>query len=180
MEKEITKALKILQDGGVILYPTDTIWGLGCDATNPDAIQKIYNIKERKESKALITLVSDRKMLKKLTNHIPKLDITSQPTTVIYQNVEGLSEILLERNGTAAIRIVQDEFCQKLIQSFGKAIVSTSANISGTKSPKQFSDITDDIINNADYIVNLRKKERRENSSRIIKIEKNGSITKLR
>jgi L-threonylcarbamoyladenylate synthase len=180
MESEIKNAIKTLQTGGVILYPTDTIWGLGCDATNPDAIQKIYNIKERKESKALITLVSDRKMLKKLTNHIPKLDITSQPTTVIYQNVEGLSEILLARNGTAAIRIVQDEFCQKLIHSFGKAIVSTSANISGTKSPKQFSDITDDIINNADYIVNLRKKERRENSSRIIKIEKNGSITKLR
>ena len=180
MEKEITKALKILQDGGVILYPTDTIWGLGCDATNSEAIQKIYNIKQREESKSLITLVSDKNMLQTLTNHIPKIDTTSQPTTVIYQNVKGLSEILLARNGTAAIRIVQDEFCQKLIHSFGKAIVSTSANISETKSPKQFSDITDDIINNADYIVNLRKKERRENSSRIIKIEKNGSITKLR
>jgi len=180
MEKEITKALKILQDGGVILYPTDTIWGLGCDATNPDAIQKIYNIKQRKESKALITLVSDKKMLKKLTNSVPDTDITSDPTTVIYQNIEGLSDNLLEEDGTAAIRIVQDNFCKQLIEIFGKAIVSTSANISGTKSPKQFSDITDDIINNADYIVNLRKKERRENSSRIIKIEKNGSITKLR
>ena len=180
MEEEITQSLKILQDGGVILYPTDTIWGLGCDATNPDAIQKIYNIKQRKESKALITLVSDKKMLKKLTDSVPDTDITSDPTTVIYQNIEGLSDNLLAEDGTAAIRIVQDEFCQKLIHSFGKAIVSTSANISGTKSPKQFSDITDDIINNADYIVNLRKKERRENSSRIIKIEKNGSITKLR
>ena len=180
MEKEITKALKILQDGGVILYPTDTIWGLGCDATNPDAIQKIYNIKQRKESKALITLVSDKKMLKKLTNSVPDTDITSDPTTVIYQNIEGLSDNLLAEDGTAAIRIVQDNFCKQLIEIFGKAIVSTSANISGTKSPKQFSDITDDIINNADYIVNLRKKERRENSSRIIKIEKNGSITKLR
>jgi L-threonylcarbamoyladenylate synthase len=180
MEEEITQALEILQDGGVILYPTDTIWGLGCDATNPDAIQKIYNIKQRKESKALITLVSDKKMLKKLTDSVPDTDITSDPTTVIYQNIEGLSDNLLAEDGTAAIRIVQDNFCKQLIEIFGKAIVSTSANISGTKSPKQFSDITDDIINNADYIVNLRKKERRENSSRIIKIEKNGSITKLR
>jgi L-threonylcarbamoyladenylate synthase len=180
MEEEITQSLKILQDGGVILYPTDTIWGLGCDATNPDAIQKIYNIKQRKESKALITLVSDKKMLKKLTDSVPDTDITSDPTTVIYQNIEGLSDNLLAEDGTAAIRIVQDDFCKQLIEIFGKAIVSTSANISGTKSPKQFSDITDDIINNADYIVNLRKKERRENSSRIIKIEKNGSITKLR
>lgn len=180
MEEEITQSLKILQDGGVILYPTDTIWGLGCDATNPDAIQKIYNIKQRKESKALITLVSDKKMLKKLTDTVPDTDITSDPTTVIYQNIEGLSDNLLAEDGTAAIRIVQDNFCKQLIEIFGKAIVSTSANISGTKSPKQFSDITDDIINNADYIVNLRKKERRENSSRIIKIEKNGSITKLR
>ncbi len=180
MEEEITQSLKILQDGGVILYPTDTIWGLGCDATNPDAIQKIYNIKQRKESKALITLVSDKKMLKKLTDSVPDTDITSDPTTVIYQNIEGLSDNLLAEDGTAAIRIVQDNFCKQLIERFGKAIVSTSANISGTKSPKQFSDITDDIINNADYIVNLRKKERRENSSRIIKIEKNGSITKLR
>ena len=180
MEEEITQALEILQDGGVILYPTDTIWGLGCDATNPDAIQKIYNIKQRKESKALITLVSDKKMLKKLTDSVPDTDITSAPTTVIYQNIEGLSDNLLAEDGTAAIRIVQDNFCKQLIEIFGKAIVSTSANISGTKSPKQFSDITDDIINNADYIVNLRKKERRENSSRIIKIEKNGSITKLR
>ena len=180
MQSEISRSLKILQNGGVILYPTDTIWGLGCDATNPDAIQKIYNIKQRKESKALITLVSDKKMLKKLTDSVPDTDITSDPTTVIYQNIEGLSDNLLAEDGTAAIRIVQDNFCKQLIEIFGKAIVSTSANISGTKSPKQFSDITDDIINNADYIVNLRKKERRGNSSRIIKIEKNGSITKLR
>ncbi len=180
MEEEITQSLKILQDGGVILYPTDTIWGLGCDATNPDAIQKIYNIKQRKESKALITLVSDKKMLKKLTDSVPDTDITSDPTTVIYQNINGLSDNLLAEDGTAAIRIVQDNFCKQLIEIFGKAIVSSSANISGTKSPKQFSDITDDIINNADYIVNLRKKERRENSSSIIKIEKNGSIIKLR
>ena len=180
MQSEISKSLKILKDGGVILYPTDTIWGLGCDATNMNAIQKIYNIKKRKESKSLITLVSDKNMLKKLTDSVPDTDITSVPTTVIYQNIVGLSENLIEKDGTAAIRIVKDDFCKQLIDKFGKAIVSTSANISGTKSPEQFSDICNHIIDNADYIVNLRKKERRENPSRIIKIERNGSITKLR
>ena len=158
MEEEITQALKVLQSGGVILYPTDTIWGLGCDATNPDVIQKIYNIKQRKESKSLITLVSDKKMLKKLTDSVPDTDITSAPTTVIYQNIVGLPDNLLAEDGTAAIRIVQDNFCKQLIEGFGKAIVSTSANISGTESPKQFSDITADIIDNADYIVNLQQK----------------------
>ena len=121
MQSEISKSLKILQDGGVILYPTDTIWGLGCDATNPDAIQKIYNIKQRKESKSLITLVSDKKMLKKLTDSVPDTDITSVPTTVIYQNIEGLSDNLIEKDGTAAIRIVQDDFCKQLIENIRKS-----------------------------------------------------------
>ena len=180
MEEEIIQSLKILQSGGVLLYPTDTIWGLGCDATNMNAIQRIYTIKQREENKSLITLVSNKKMLKKLTDSVPDTDITSKPTTVIYQNIVGLSDNLLAEDGTAAIRIVQDDFCKQLIERFGKAIVSTSANISGTESPKQFSDITTDIINNADYILNLQQKERRENPSKIIKIEKNGSITKLR
>lgn len=180
MENEITKALKVLQTGGVILYPTDTIWGLGCDATNKDAVQRIYKIKQREESKALISLVSDKNMLQKLTNHIPQVDITSQPTTVIYQNVKGLSESLLATNGTAAIRIVQDEFCKKLIHAFGKAIVSTSANISGNNNPKQFSEISEEIKNNADYIVNLRQEQIMESSSTIIKINENETITKLR
>ena len=180
MENEIKKALKVLQTGGVILYPTDTIWGLGCDATNKDAVQKIYKIKQREESKALISLVSDKNMLQKLTNHIPQVDITSNPTTVIYQNVKGLSESLLATNGTAAIRIVQDEFCKKLIHAFGKAIVSTSANISGNNNPKQFSEISEEIKNNADYIVNLQQEQIMESPSTIIKINENETITKIR
>ena len=128
--------------------------------------------------KSLITIMT--KMLQKLTNHIPQVDITSQPTTVIYQNVKGLSESLLATNGTAAIRIVQDEFCKKLIHAFGKAIVSTSANISGNNNPKQFSEISEEIKNNADYIVNLRQEQIMESSSTIIKINENETITKLR
>ena len=121
MEEEIIQVLKILQSGGVILYPTDTIWGLGCDATNMNAIQKIYNIKQRKESKSLITLVSDKKMLKKLTNSVPDTDITSTPTTVVYQNIIGLSDNLLTEDGTAAIRIVQNDFCKQLIEKIRKS-----------------------------------------------------------
>lgn len=180
MQAEIIKALKILKSGGIILYPTDTIWGLGCDATNQNAIQKIYKIKQREESKALITLVSDINMLYQYTNHIPKFNITDQPTTVIYPNVIGLSNNLLPKDRSAAIRIPSDEFCFELINKFKGAIVSTSANISGEESPKQFSDISNHIKNNADYIVNLRQDERMETPSVILKIETNGKITKIR
>ena len=180
MEKEISNAIEVLKKGGILLYPTDTIWGLGCDATNKEAINKIYKIKQRAESKALISLVSDTKMLKRYTNHVPKTDVTSSPTTVIYQNVEGLSKNLLARDNTAALRIVQDDFCKKLIEQFGKGIVSTSANISGELSPKQFSEISTYIKQNADYIVNLRQEERMEFPSSIIKINENGTITKIR
>lgn len=180
MQTEIIKALKVLKDGGIILYPTDTIWGLGCDATNQNAIQKIYKIKKREESKALISLVSDINMLYQYTNHIPKLNITDQPTTVIYPNVKGLSKNLLPKDKSAAIRITSDKFCFELIQEFKRAIVSTSANISGEESPKKFSDISNHIKNNADYIVNLRQDERMETPSTILKIETDGKITKLR
>lgn len=180
MQAEIIKALKILKEGGIILYPTDTIWGLGCDATNKDAIQKIYKIKKREESKALITLVSDFNMLSQHTNFIPNFNISDRPTTVIYPKVKGLSKNLLPKDGSAAIRIPSDEFCIELIQKFKGAIVSTSANISGEKSPKQFSDISAHIKNNADYIVNLRQDERMETPSVILKIETNGKITKIR
>ena len=177
---EIENVLQTLNNGGVFLYPTDTIWGIGCDASNQDAIQKIYKIKQREESKALISLVSDTNMLFKYTNHIPKFNISAQPTTVIYPNVKGLSKNLLPKDGSAAIRISSDEFCFKLIQKLNGAIVSTSANISGEKSPKQFSDISTHIKNNADYIVNLRQDERMETPSSILKIETDGKITKLR
>ena len=138
MQKTLNKALNVLKIGGVILYPTDTIWGIGCDATNSKAISKVFNLKRRLESKALISLVANKKQLMEITGFIPNLDITSKPTTIIYQNVIGLSTKLLANNGSAAIRIVNDEFCKKLILTFGKAIVSTSANISGECSPKIF------------------------------------------
>ena len=180
MQTEIDKALATLKHGGIILYPSDTIWGIGCDATNTDAIEKIFKLKKRLDSKALISLVANEQQLKLITEIIPDLDITSSPTTIVYLNIKGLGENLLADNGSAAIRIVQDTFCQKLILSFGKAIVSTSANISGEKSPKQFSEISEELKKNVDYIVNLRQNELMSTPSSILMINKDTSITKIR
>ena len=180
MRKTISEALEVLENGGVILYPTDTIWGIGCDATNSQAVSKIFKVKKRAESKALISLVSDKKQLKNITGNIPDLDITSIPTTIIYPSALGLSKKLLANNGSAAIRIVQDNFCQQLIRNFGKAIVSTSANISGMANPKEFSEISEEIKNNVDYIVDLRHDEIMDTPSVIFIINEDGSITKIR
>ena len=180
MKTEINKALATLKQGGIILYPSDTIWGIGCDATNTDAVAKIFKLKKRTDNKALISLVASKEQLKSITETIPDLDITSSPTTVVYPNIKGLNQMLLSENGSAAIRIVQDKFCQKLILSFGKAIVSTSANISGEIAPKQFSEISKEIKNNVDYIVNLRQNELMSTSSSIILINEDASITKIR
>ena len=180
MKTEIDKALATIKQGGIILYPTDTIWGIGCDATNTDAIANIFKLKKRVESKALISLVASKQQLQSITETIPDLDITSNPTTIIYPNVRGLAQNLLSKNSSAAIRIVKDEFCQKLILSFGKAIVSTSANISGEIAPKQFSEISEEIKKNVDYIVNLRLNELMSTPSSILMINEDTSITKIR
>ena len=180
MQTEINKALTVLKKGGIILYPTDTIWGIGCDATNYDAVSKIFKLKKRAKSKALISLVADEKQLRNISGNIPNLDITSTPTTVIYPTIKGLSPNLLAENGSAAIRITKDDFCKQLIQLLGEAIVSTSANISGNETPKQFSEISEEIKNNVDYIVNLRQNELMSTPSSILIINEDTSITKIR
>ena len=180
MQEEINKSLKILRNGGIILYPTDTIWGVGCDATNSDAVEKIFVIKRRQDNKALISLVADTKQLKSITKNIPDLDITSLPTTIIYPSALGLSKKLLANDGSAAIRIVQDKFCQQLIKKFGKPIVSTSANISGINSPRKLSEISEEIKNNVDYIVNLRHDELLTTPSTILIVNEDGNIKKIR
>ena len=180
MQTKINKAIEVLDNGGIILYPSDTIWGIGCDATNTNAVEKVFKFKKRKNSKALISLVANKQQLKSITGNIPDLDITSKPTTIIYPNSKGLSYKLLAENGSAAIRIVQDKFCQELILLFGKAIVSTSANISGEIAPRQFSEISEEIRKNVDYIVNLRQNELMSTPSSILMINEDTSIIKLR
>lgn len=180
MNKEISQSIQVLRNGGLILYPSDTIWGIGCDATNENAVAKIFALKQRNESKALISLVADKKQLISLTKQIPKEAENEKPTTIIYTKISGLAKNLIANNGTAAIRIVQNNFCIQLIQKFGKPIVSTSANISGENTPKQFSEISNEIKNNVDYIVNLRQNDIMNNPSRILIINEDGSIKKIR
>ncbi len=180
MQSEIKNALELLKSGGTILYPTDTIWGIGCDATNPDAVEKIYSIKKRMESKALISLVANITQLKQLCSKIPKESFNENPTTIIYNQVTGLANNLLAPNGSAGIRIAQDKFCKELIKVFGKPIVSTSANISGEHSPINFSEISEEIKKNVDYIVNLRQNEDMQTPSAILHVNSDGSLKKLR
>ena len=182
MSTEVNNALQVLINGGIILYPTDTIWGIGCDATNEKAVAKIFKLKKRVDSKSLISLVADKKQLKKITGYIPSLDITSSPTTIIYPFAVGLSKKLVASNGSAAIRIVKDNFCQQLIKNFGKAIVSTSANISGAITPTSFDSIDQQILDGVDYIVPLTKEGAKADviPSRVVKINSEGQIQIIR
>ncbi len=176
MKTHTENSLLTLMKNGTILYPTDTVWGIGCDATNDDAVKKIYQIKQRAESKSLIILVDSVDMLKHYVKTIPikAIDIietATKPTTIIYQNPEGLaSNIINKDDNSVAIRLVQNEFCQQLITEFGKPIVSTSANISGEPTPKSFSEISDAILQSVDYIVDLHKDNIATKSSTILKL----------
>lgn len=174
MISEIKKTVLSLKQGKTILYPTDTVWGLGCDATNFEAVSNIYKLKNREESKSLIVLVSSIFMLKKYVS-VPKkaleiLKNTNKPTTIIYNNPKGFAKNTIAEDKTIAIRIVKDEFCRKLIKRFGKPIVSTSANVSGENTPKSFKEISQPILDGVDYIVNLHQSKANIKSSTILKI----------
>ncbi len=158
MINEIKKACEIMENGGVILYPTDTIWGLGCDATNPDSVDKIYKIKKRIPQKTLITLVLDIESLKKYVVNVPAITFDlmnsiDKPLTIIYSQGKNLPKNLIAEDGSIAIRIPETEFCQKLLKEFGKPITSSSANISGAPVPLSYSKISDYIKNSVDFIV---------------------------
>lgn len=163
-EKDIEQCLKVLQDGGLILYPTDTVWGIGCDATNAAAVEKIYQLKKRPDEKAMIVLVADeREVLQYVA--APDLAVfdhlqqTTKPTTVIYEGAIGLADNLIAPDGSIAIRICGEEFCRHLIKRFRKPIVSTSANISGEAVARLFTEITDEIKNGVDYVVQYRQND---------------------
>ena len=184
IEQEIERSYKILKKGGIILYPTDTIWGIGCDATNKEAVKKIYSLKKRSKNKALIILIAEYtnlyKLIDKVSPNAHKEMNNEKPTTVIFNNVKNVSKEILAEDGSAAIRLANDNFCQRLIIKLGQPIVSTSANISGGPNPDIFSDINNELIENVDYIVNLRQDEIMNKPSSIIKINIDGSIKKFR
>ncbi len=169
----------------IILYPTDTVWGLGCDATDENLVAKIYEIKQREETKSLVILVSSLNMLKKYVKTIPQkaLDIlkkTTHPTTIVYDCPIGIAKNAVGKDNTIAIRIASDDFCRKMIADFGKPIISTSANISGEPTPKQFSEIDPRILQAVDYIVDLHHDKICEKSSTIIKVTNQNQVTVIR
>lgn len=175
MITEIEQTIQYLDEGKIILYPTDTVWGIGCDATDSDAVARIYQLKNRKESKSLVILVNSFEMLKKYVEEIPEsvleiLQTAKQPTTIIFNHAINLANNTIATDGSIAIRIPKHTFCLELIENFGKPIVSTSANISGEGTPKSFSEISQSILDDVDYVVNLDREKITDKSSTILKI----------
>jgi L-threonylcarbamoyladenylate synthase len=186
MDEEIKNTLEVLRKGGTILYPTDTVWGIGCDARNKEAVAKLFKIKERAEYKSMVALVCDNTMLNRHVKEVPEvawdlIEAADRPLTIIYPGARMLAENMIAADGSIGIRMVKDEFCRNLIHKFGKPIVSTSANISGEQAPSSFNEIKIDILNKVDYIVNLRQKENNNTQpSTIIKVSLNGEFKIIR
>jgi L-threonylcarbamoyladenylate synthase len=186
LSTSIAHALPVLREGGIILYPTDTIWGIGCDATDSDAIKKIYVLKEREEKKSLIILVEDANMLTQYVSSpspilLSHISSATKPTTAIFKNAINLPGSLVNEDGSIAIRIPKDNFCIQLIREFQKPLVSTSANISGEPAPQNFKEVSDKIKNGVDYIVQHRQDDLSKNTpSSIIKLNTKGEIEFIR
>ena len=186
VKAEIKKSLAVLKNGGVILYPTDTVWGLGCDATNPEAVKKIYEIKKRADTKTMILLVDLEARLSTYVKEIPEqawplIEFTDKPLTIVYDGARNLPSELIAQDGSIAIRVTNDEFCKNLIGVLRKPLVSTSANISGAPAPAIYQEVTEEIRSAVDYIVNWRKDDRqRHQPSSIIKLQKGGLIQIIR
>jgi L-threonylcarbamoyladenylate synthase len=186
MREDVLKALEVLKKGGIILYPTDTIWGIGCDATSAEAVSKIYKLKQRDDSKSMLVLLDNQNRLQGYVNEVPEvawelIDVADKPMTIIYPGAKNLAKNLIAEDGSIGIRICKDNFCAELISRFKKPLVSTSANISGANAPANFSEINDLIKDSVDYIVSWRQKETKQNtSSSIIKLGTSGEIQIIR
>lgn len=185
MKKEIQQCITTLKEGGLILYPTDTVWGIGCDATNEEAVKKVYALKQRADSKALLCLVANDAMLERHVEEVPNaaydiIDIADKPTTIVYDKPKNVAKNLIADDNSLAIRVASDTFCKYLITNFRKPIVSTSANISGQPTPKSFKEIDSAILKGVDYIVNLHQEKKMATPSTIIKIGNGGLVKVLR
>lgn len=185
-ESDIEKSVLALKEGGAILYPTDTIWGIGCDATNASAIEKVFSIKKRPEQKSLIILLDEVDNLYDYVDQIPEhafnlIEFSENPLTIIYPKAINLAKNVIAEDGSIAIRITKDEFCRELIRKSRKPLVSTSANVSGESAPKNFSEIADEIKSAVDYVVQHRQKENQINKpSTIIRLGLKGEIEFIR
>ena len=183
---DLAKAVEVLRAGGIILYPTDTIWGLGCDATNMAAVKRIYEIKKREDSKSMLVLMENPNLLNSYMAEVPEIaweliEVTDQPLTIIYPKAKNLATNLLAPDGSVGIRITNEAFSQQLVQRFRKPVVSTSANISGQKSPMNYTEISEEVKESVDYIVSYRQDDfSRSKPSSIIKLGVGGQIEIIR
>ena len=186
MHDDLKQALEVLRNGGIILYPTDTIWGIGCDATNAEAVKRIYELKQRADSKSMLVLLDNTAKLGGYVNDIPEVaydmaELTPKPLTIIYDDAKNLAPNLLAEDGSVGIRITEEQFSNQLCARFKKPIVSTSANISGEASPQNFGEVSDAVKAGVDYIVNFRQEETKNPApSSIIKLAKDGQVTIIR
>ncbi len=183
---DIDKALAVLKDSGVILYPTDTVWGLGCDATNETAVEKINQIKGRAADKSFIILLDTDSKIQSYVTDVPEvaydlIEFAENPMTVIFDHAKNLAKNVINQDGSVGIRVVRHDFTQQLLQRFRKPIVSTSANISGQPSPQNFDEISEEIKSAVDYIVQYQQEDRSEKKpSTIIKIGAGGQFSFIR
>lgn len=175
INEEVHNAYEVIKNGGIILYPTDTVWGIGCDATNEEAVKKIYTLKQREESKSMIVLMNGERMLYNVFNEIPEvawqiLDLSDKPTTLILDNPKNVAKNIVASDNTLGLRLVKEPFCYKLMERMKKPLVSTSANISGMPTPNSFKEIDHHILDGVDYIVNLHHDKVAAKPSTIIKL----------
>ncbi|WP_396600449.1 L-threonylcarbamoyladenylate synthase [Algibacter sp. R77976] len=185
MNEEINRALQTLKAGGLILYPTDTNWSVGCDASNPEAIDKIYALKQSKYYNDIVCLISDDRMLKKYIKQIPSaainiIEIADNPTTIIYDDAQNLAKNIIRKDGCIAIRIPDDDFCYWLTRKLNGAIVSIPATVSKAPTPKSFKEIAPEVLKGVDYVVNLHHEKIFSKPSSIIKLSNNGIVKIIR
>lgn len=185
INKEVFEAYEVIKNGGIILYPTDTVWGIGCDATNEEAVKKIYALKQRAESKSMICLVNGDRLLYQVFRNIPQvafdiLDCAEKPTTLVLDQPHNVAKNLVSEDNSLGIRIVNTPFVFKLIERMKRPLVSTSANISGQPTPMKFSEISKEIIDGVDYVVKLDQNKDCKKSSTVIKLTNDCKVTILR
>lgn len=186
LREEVNKALEILKNGGLILYPTDTIWGIGCDATNSESVEKVFKLKGRSEEKSLIVLLDTDNKLQSYVSDVPEIaydliEYAENPLTIIYSGAKNLAPNAIAKDGSIGIRIVKHDFCQQLLQRFKKPLISTSANVSGEASPANFSEVSETIKQGVDYVVNWEQDDlSKKKASTIMKLEPGGLFSFIR
>lgn len=185
INSEVFEASKIIQLGGIILYPTDTVWGLGCDATNEKAVNRLFELKKRAQDHSMIVLVNGDRLIHRIFKEVPEtawqiLELSEKPTTLVLDDPKNVAPQLVAKDNSLGIRVVKDPFCYKLIERMKNPLVSTSANFSGAPTPTCFAEIAADLINQVDYVVNLDRDKKATKSSAIIKLTRDAQVKIIR